>query len=704
MRIVGFNVQNFRGIRRAAATNLGGTVIIAGQNGSGKSCLFDAIRLLKSVYGGYQQNEWHHWMGEFAINVNSNSQDLVGIFNRKEEKLSLEFNFELHDDERAYLVANAENLLMDTIWRLKLPDAYAYSGYKMAMFASQFRELEPSVREEAAKLKVSYDAELAKPFITGAVSILPGGRMNVTDSTILSVIFTLYKPREIGLIDYHGAQRHYGREQVQNVNISLDQNNQVQSAHALYNYSNKYANVKSEMAASYMKEILAEQAGVPRASQSTLTNTLKELFETFFPDKKFLGPIPTKGGGLTFPVETQSGTRHDLDDLSAGEKEILYGYLRIRNSAPRFSIILIDEPELHLNPRLIRGLPQFYRQNLGIALDNQIWLVTHSDALLREAVGHDGFNVYHMQPCSTISATTGFVGSLINQLKSLEVKSDVDLALTDIVGDLAAFQPDRKVVIFEGGGDADFDRWMTLTLFPDFYDKYNLISGSNKNKVKALHEVLNRAFEKGDIKTKFYAIVDADYDAGAQDSQVINRYVWPVYHIENFLLDASVISKVISPLYKSPVLEEDIVDALKDCARSTVAKAIRHRVTEYASRRLTQAINLKIDPSLDDVGSAMHSAVTKSIERSVSLGEGDLSNDKLQSVADEARKDIESSFADGSWLTKLPGRDILRAYSNSLPNGISHELLRNMIVNKMEELGIQPPGMRLVIDQVKAAK
>lgn len=248
---------------------------------------------------------------------------------------------------------------MDSIWRSKLPDAYAYSGYRMAMFASQFRDLEPQVRAEAEEMRPAFAVELAQPTMTGAISIQPGGRMNIRQSIVLPVVFTLYRPREIGLIDYHGAQRHYGREQVQAVNISLDQANQVQSAHALYNYANKYANVKGEMAASYMREILAEQAGVPKASQSKLTNTLTELFETFFPDKKFLGPVPTAEGGLSFPVKTKDGSRHDLDDLSAGEKEILYGYLRIRNSAPRFSVILIDEPELHLNPRLIRGLPQF---------------------------------------------------------------------------------------------------------------------------------------------------------------------------------------------------------------------------------------------------------------------------------------------------------------------------------------------------------
>jgi AAA15 family ATPase/GTPase len=58
MKIERLRITNFRGIDDIEMKSLGMMVIIAGQNGSGKSCIFDAIRLLKSVYGGYQQNEW----------------------------------------------------------------------------------------------------------------------------------------------------------------------------------------------------------------------------------------------------------------------------------------------------------------------------------------------------------------------------------------------------------------------------------------------------------------------------------------------------------------------------------------------------------------------------------------------------------------------------------------------------------------------
>ncbi len=112
--------------------------------------------------------------------------------------------------------------------------------------------------------------------------------------------------------------------------MNLDAVEQQRSAHSLYNYANKYANVKSEMASSYIKELLAEQVSKSADGQESLSSTLKELFRTFFPDKEFLGPQPTESGTLLFPVKTADGATHDLNELSAGEKEVLYGYLRLR--------------------------------------------------------------------------------------------------------------------------------------------------------------------------------------------------------------------------------------------------------------------------------------------------------------------------------------------------------------------------------------
>ncbi|NPD69786.1 AAA family ATPase (plasmid) [Lichenicola cladoniae] len=697
MKINNLLVTNFRGIQRVEAEGLGDTIIIAGQNGSGKSCIFDAIRLLKSTYGGYQQNEWQNFFGEFQIQLHGGAKNLQGLFNDATKTVVIKVDFELRDSEKLYISTNAKTLVEETIWQSILPEAFQYGGWHKALFAAQFREKQPEVDKKVADLLPSVQTALSKKDISGKIEIKIDGQVAIQDSVLLNLIFSTYRPRDIGVIDFHGAQRHYGRESVQGINLNLDQAKQTYSQSTLYNYNAKYNNVKSEMAGSFIRELLAEQAGLKNVSDGeySLNKTLKELFDSFFPDKTFLGPRPTKDGSLAFPVMTQNGTEHDLDELSSGEKEILYGYLRIRSSAPKDSIILLDEPELHLNPRLIRGLPEFYRKYLGEALQNQLWLVTHSDALIREAVGKPGFNVFHMLPCG--AEVTG-----TSQLRPLNVTADLDLAIADLVGDLAAYRPGGKGLIFEGGGDSDFDKTITGSLFAEELRGINLISGTNKARVQALHEILARAYANGDLPTKFYAVTDSDADDPSVQTPGVNRFSWDVYHLENYLLEDSIIADVLNSLRLQKEYDAKTVgDRLVLAAQNVVPSMLVQKMKAYANSKLVDCIKLGFDPATLTIGNDLSEASNRSADKMRQVVLSDLSKERLNEVEQTFRSDIQQSFATGSWRKKLPGREILKQFVQ-LENLQGYELVRNLIVSRMTEKGVKPAGMKVIIDQIVA--
>lgn len=692
MKIETLVISNFRGIEFAEVRNAGNTIIIAGQNGSGKSCVFDAIRLLKSVYGGYHQNEWQNWFGEFQINPNNRGDDLKGFFNNLSKSVLIDCYFKMTDEEKSFILHNAPTLLQDTLWRTLLPEAFEWGGYRMAMFAAQFRERQSEVDATVQQQLPIIRAELEQELVSGHVQMKPGGQLEIRPSRLLSVMFTNYRPQDLGVIDFHGAQRHYSREVVQGINLNLDSNSQQQSQHALYNYSNKYANVKSEMASAFVKEILADKAGNPKIREKGLTEILKELFVTFFPGKEFLGPQPTSDGRLEFPVRTGNGNIHDLDELSAGEKEILYGYLRIRSSAPKNSIILLDEPELHLNPRLIRNLPTFYKKHLGEALNNQLWLVTHSDALLRESVGKPGFSVFHMFPCG------GDEGK--GQLRKLSANEDLDLAMADLVGDLAAYRPDGTAIIFEGGGDSDFDQNVVGRLFSNELAGFNLLSGSNRAKVESLHDVLNQAYSKGHIPIKFFAVVDKDSEEHPAPGG-LRRYRWDVYHIENYLLDPIYVAASVNSLEISQSISpEDSSDFLRTAARRVVPKLLRQQMRTYVNSKLVNCVDAGFDPSAEDIASIAAEAALRSRQKLVDTVDKSLTSENLNIELSKWKSDIEQAFADGSWLKLLPGREVLRAFVNDRGLSVPYDSFRNLIVSKMADAGHQPEGMKAVINTI----
>ena len=696
MRITNIDISNFRGIKKLEARDLGDTIIVAGQNGSGKSCIFDAVRLVKSTYGGYQQNEWQQFFGEFQIQLQGRSRNLDGLFNDKRKPVRIEVGFQLREREREYIKANLAELTEQTIWCTLIPEAFQWGDYTRSLYTAQFRERQSEVDERLKAVMPIVESELTHASLGATIEISPEGSINLSEANLLSIVFSNYRPRQIGVIDFHGAQRHYGREVVQGINLNLDQQEQQYSAHSLYNYNNKYNNVKSEMAGNYIKELLAEKASASFRADHSLDRTLKELFEAFFPNKNFLGPQPTIDGSMRFPVRTADGTEHDLDELSSGEKEILYGYLRIRSSAPQDSIILLDEPELHLNPRLIRGLPDFYKRHLGEALQNQIWLVTHSDALIREAVGKPGFSVFHMVPASASIASDG-------QLKQLGGEtSDLDFAVADLVGDLAAYRPGGKGLLFEGGGDSEFDKKFVLKLFPEELEGVNILSATNKVRVKLLHEVLERAYEQGDIPTKFFAIVDADFDdEGSDFPQKVRRFSWDVYHIENYLLGASHIASVLNGIVGEARYTAALVDTkLEAAAREIVPSVIYEKLRNYGNSSIIRGINASFDPKSPSPSEALRKSLEKSQQRVNELLNGPASLEAIKAFEQQTRQQVETAFADGSWRKLLPGRDIIKRFVANENLSVSYEIVRNLVVARMAEVGDKPVGMSSIIQKI----
>lgn len=691
MKISNLKIRNFRGIRAVNLVDLADMVVIAGQNGSGKSCILDAIRLLKSVYGGYQQNEWHHWMGEFQINF-SNRNDLVNLKNSRVDELRITCEFSLHSEERDYILQHDVDLIRQSVWRTMYPELYTWSTFRAVSLAAHLRGRESEIQAQVDVQLQALREELKSLKIVGEFVIRADGEPIVTPSKVLEVIFGTFRPNYIGVLDYHGPHRMYGRETLQGINLNLDAIEQQKSQHALYNYVNKYANVKSEMAASYIKDLLANEA--TGASQKTsLASTLQELFKTFFPEKEFLGPQPTANGTLEFPVRTADGTVHDLNELSAGEKEVLYGYLRLRNSAPRFSVILLDEPELHLNPRLIKGLPDFYFKNLGSALDNQIWLITHSDALLREAVGHNGYSVFHMQAANMVEE---------EQASSLHAKGDIEKVVIELVGDLASYRPNAKLIIFEGE-NSEFDRRMTNALFPTLQQGVNIISGGSKQRVQALHEVLEIALERGQIPLKIFSIVDADAESSKASSKY--SFSWDVYHIENYLLEPRFILKVVSDLGISKFnSEEEIYVLLRECATETLGGLMRHRMGALANKSLVSAINLATNPNTEEVAPVLFMAISRSRDRLDEIISASLSLEQLKDQERELRLEYEAALSADTWRKKFRGREILKRFTERIGGKVSYEVLRDLILARMKDEGFEPTGMRTVITSVLDAK
>lgn len=693
MRIESLTIENFRGIQRVHLSALPDLVIIAGQNGSGKSCILDAIRLLKSAYGGYQRDEFNQWFGEFSINLQSNKNDLLRVLNDKTRPANIGAVIRLSDAERAYLASNVDRLLGDLFWEIEAPGYQDGGQILRSRLSAQARELEPKILERVAQERDGVLAEIGNPLVSAHVSVRPDGQVVYQRTRLLELVFSTVDPGNIGIVDFHGANRQYTREMVGSVSLEIAPQDARYKSNSLYNYNQKYAAVKSEMAASYVREVVAERAGHIKASQSRLTRTLQELFERFFPGKAFLGPQPRSDGGIDFPVSITGSGVHDLDELSSGEKEILYGYLRMRQSAPKHSIIMIDEPELHLNPRLVSELPGFYRVHLCEELDNQMWMVSHSDALIRQGVSMENTKVFHMTPAGSSNSD--------NQLRELRLDQEVVVAVADLIGDIASLQPYGKCLILEGGGETEFDKVMCSRLFGEELRGINIISGSNKSGVRNLHSALARTSAQVPLPFRFFSITDRDTDSEFESTPGdVSSRSWDVYHIENYLLSTKHITLALNTIsLQGDWTEGDVDRMLLEAAEEVAPDVVTHLLRRLIQKITRPITRLTYDPSAPRAERIferiknMEAALSRALSSSLSIH-------TLEEHEREIGRKVQSSLRDGRWRTDFPGREVLKKFTRICGCDAKYEVLRNTIINKMVDTAYQPASMREIINEV----
>lgn len=695
MRITSIGIQNFRGIKFAELSNLGSMVVIAGTNGSGKSTIFDAIRLLKSVYGSPNRNEPDQWFGEFQMPLDNTPDAFIPLFNDKTKSLEIVATFELDETERAYVNTHARELISSVVSKDVTGEGGKWRAQIMAALDRTIRQSNAEIAKYVDSLVEEMKVELAQDIFTAKFSIKPGEIPEIPPSRTLETLFSTSDPLHLGGLRYHSAQRNYAREQLQNVAINVVE--QRRSDPSSYLYGNaQYTNIKQEMATAYVKELVAKDAGVELEEQSSIESTLRELFTRFFPGKEFLGARPNREGNVFFPVQIGENSRHDLDDLSSGEKEIVYGYLRMRNTSPRHSVVLIDEPELHLNPLLIGGLPEFYHRHLGAGLNNQLWLVTHSDTLLRASMGRSEYSIYHMVPQT--SAQDG-----VSQAVPLEINEGATRAFHDLVGDWAAFRPGAKLVIFEGGGSTDFDVHVTGTLFPQERERMNFLSAGSRSHGRAMHQAVQLTDLASDIKRKVFSVTDADADADESVDNV-NRFSWDRYHIENYLLDFDCIAAVVGKLLGQKLEVSQIERDFRGAAKATSGPLIRHELAKFARRAFGDVLDVSVDPRLESLSGAIGRRVADIPAKIERIAAEKLTQEALANVEAEARSKYSADIESGKWISSFKGRDVIKKYLDTrLPDIVQYNAFINLILDEMLLRGVRPPGMALVIQAIDAA-
>jgi energy-coupling factor transporter ATP-binding protein EcfA2 len=313
---------------------------------------------------------------------------------------------------------------------------------------------------------------------------------------------------------------------------------------------------------------------------------LNELIETSGVNYRLTTPEKL---GLRVPFElklqaTDRDVTLDFSALSSGEQVIVATYLWLytgREYGVLPSLILLDEPDAHLHPSMIRGFIKSLNDILVKKHGCRIIMTTHRPDTVASAPGGSLFEMFRdgvrLRPVESPEATLGRLCS-----------------------NLFTVIPGARGVLVEDNADVDFYRAalrlsQTLGGFPTGITPVFLSVGigkgegrvsGGKNKVWSWVEKLQEA--------EFGKLIQGIVDRDAGNPERSNVHLLPRYSIENYLVDPVVLYAALLDVGKAP--DAGLKKPIHKGEEATIAG-----LPSEDLQRIAEAVLVVVEPLLADL-------------------------------------------------------------------------------------------------------
>ena len=373
MQLRSVTIQNFRAIDSLSLDfcdpigRIRPVTVIAGPNGCGKtSLIFGIVQALRGVMG-YQTTD-----------VPLPSQDDIhqvegaGGLSAEPIEASVEFEVEFDEVERTAIPRVFEETmdLRPTGPRQppNLPNGRIRAKWKY-----------PPSRQPDGTLRPSWHLDWthpgnALPWFRGRQYVIQW-RQQLRSRQLLEKVGGLYLfPQDRGLkLRVLGEDSNPPEGDVENGNVGTGSDDRRQgrrnfdSVDGILRYLSEYA----------------RGARLDEARPDPWEQSVKNTFKRICAPKEYLGVMFDTATRIGAPYFRDGNSRYPLHMASSGEQVIIEYIVRLSCPSPmNHSLILIDEPELHLHSGWVR---QLYRALPEIGEGNQYIMTTHSEELRRIA-------------------------------------------------------------------------------------------------------------------------------------------------------------------------------------------------------------------------------------------------------------------------------------------------------------------------------
>lgn len=579
MRLQRLHIQNFRGLQNIDIDGLGSLAVLAGPNAIGKTSVLEALRFAKCHLAPSYPNEAQETMNALGMTIPGTTLiDLGSIAGDPTQSVRIRADFRLTDAELTRVFNDVSQIALQ-----RLRTSLASSSVDNSILAQYVST--PEGRQRLQALTQLVETELvsvrAKETISIQLDVSRDGFARGQEAISHDVLWYLSQAMPSymhGLFSYFPADRAMPPGEA---NIQVGANDaQAQRASHLGQPATKY---------NRLKNFIVSQKLLGTEAATQLHQDFQLIFRELLENKELSEIRVTPRGKVSVQiVDKRTGRKYDIDQLSSGEKGVVLTFLLMRITVAPGGIILLDEPELHLNAAVCRRLLDFIATRVCSERDLQVVLCTHSPEILASAYASDSTTLLHLRKPTDVTPIRRGDREEVNEALRLLGARPVDMLYS------------RALLFVEGSDDAE----LLMTGFGDLVRDLKISKLGGRGEVEKHIRDLQRAEHDGKLDVDQCFLFDLDNRLTTISSTPRVRVAqWDRYCLENFLLDGESVYDAAKAKGGTPESIGTLKARIRELAEQTLRDQVVRRVCEgLPPSRMT--LKLSQTDSTDPVATA----------------------------------------------------------------------------------------------------
>ena len=398
----------------------------------------------------------------------------------------------------------------------------------------------------------------------------------------------------------------------------------------------------------------------------------REAFAQLLAPKKLLDADPRD---QTLYYESD-GQRFGIASLSSGEREVVNVVFDFILRNPADSIIIFDEPELHLHPELSYKLIQTLR-NVGSR--NQFIFVTHSAEIITASLDQ---SVIFVAPPRDDGG---------NQAVPVREHDTTNEALHRLGHSIGIVSLGKKIVLVEGA-NTSLDKQTYGAILRNRYPSLVLVPSGGKDLIRSFNALVDQVLDKTIWGVEFFMLCDRD---AVQTDSIVARLesdahgrlrVLKRYHLENYFLDENVLAAVFSQM-------EDAGSPLRDPHKiNAKLKALAGGLLPYATALIVALQKREEFGNIDLKAKGSHDAsleelvdltLARAKDERVRFG-ASIDDASIESLVRMTFSSLQASLDDPAetWKSVIPGKPLFNKFAGF--TGLAAGRLKTLYIREAE--------------------